>query len=284
MVKTNLRIMTSNIWGDYFGNPVTVREDQLTEVYARYSPDVLGFQEATVSWWESKLFVALKEEYTMVDVDKEVKAWYATASEGEESMTGRPECNQQNFVPLFYKTAKYDCLEKGWEHYDLTPDPSKAFTWAVLKDKETGKVFGVFNTHFWWMSGPIHDELRKKNSEQMLQRMQKINEKYQTTVIAFGDMNSTPESLAFRALMENDIHNLRVEAPEVPMMCSYHDEPELGEDGIYHSKKTELSWEYSLDHIVSLGAVDVLNYQIVEDQDALDASDHSPVYADIVLE
>ena len=38
----NVRIMTSNIWGDYFGNEVTRREDQLFEVYMKYAADVIG--------------------------------------------------------------------------------------------------------------------------------------------------------------------------------------------------------------------------------------------------
>ena len=33
-----IRVMTSNIWGDYFGNEVQVREDQLFEVYSKYAP------------------------------------------------------------------------------------------------------------------------------------------------------------------------------------------------------------------------------------------------------
>lgn len=40
-----MRLMTTNIWGDYFDNPVDVREDNMYKVYENYSPDVIGFQE-----------------------------------------------------------------------------------------------------------------------------------------------------------------------------------------------------------------------------------------------
>ena len=50
-----IRIMTSNIWADFFGNEVQVREDQLFEVYAKYRPDVLGTQEVWPNWHASTL-------------------------------------------------------------------------------------------------------------------------------------------------------------------------------------------------------------------------------------
>ena len=45
-----MRIMTSNIWGDYFGNEVDSREGQLYDVYKKYDADVIGVQEATAKW------------------------------------------------------------------------------------------------------------------------------------------------------------------------------------------------------------------------------------------
>ena len=56
-----MRIMTSNIWGDYFNNPVELRQEGLLNVFKKYSPDVLGLQEVTKSWYESKIFKELCE-------------------------------------------------------------------------------------------------------------------------------------------------------------------------------------------------------------------------------
>ena len=55
-----IRIMTSNIWGDYFGNEVQIREDQLFEVYRKYAADVIGMQEVTPSWHQSTLMSNMK--------------------------------------------------------------------------------------------------------------------------------------------------------------------------------------------------------------------------------
>ena len=45
--------MTSNIWGDYFNNPVEDREKLLFDVFDRYKPDILGLQEVNKSWYKS---------------------------------------------------------------------------------------------------------------------------------------------------------------------------------------------------------------------------------------
>lgn len=92
-------------------------------------------------------------------------------------------------------------------------------------------------------------------------------------------------------------------ADEKDTVCSVHGNPERGEDGKFHGQKatpeqvaefrrilclpeasTSDGYFSSIDHIVALGDnFKVCQYRIVEDKDALDASDHSPVYADISL-
>ena len=56
-----MRIMTSNIWGDYFGNEVETRQGGLIETFFRYSPDIIGFQEVTGNWYNGELFKELSK-------------------------------------------------------------------------------------------------------------------------------------------------------------------------------------------------------------------------------
>ena len=58
-----MRIMTSNIWGNYFGNPPEERADGLIKTYERYLPDIIGFQEVKDDWYETKLFKKLSKKY-----------------------------------------------------------------------------------------------------------------------------------------------------------------------------------------------------------------------------
>ncbi|MBR4959484.1 MAG: endonuclease/exonuclease/phosphatase family protein [Clostridia bacterium] len=255
-----MRIMTSNIWGDYFGNPVDVRIDQILSMYRKYSPDILGLQEITPGWYGSGLFEALSDEYIPVGTER----------------TGN-----SNYVPFLYK-KHLKLLAKGYEYLTNTPDASKAITWAVLRDGE--QLFAVCNTHFWWKSGPEHDNIRVENAVQLASLMQEIYRRWHCPVFAFGDMNTLVTSGVFTVYAGNHIRHLWDLAEAKTDIGSHHGDPVKGEDGRYHGKTTDKPHTGSIDHIVALGdGFTVAGYTVVEDQDALDATDHSPVYADVRL-
>ena len=175
-----MRIMTSNIWGDYFGNPVELREDQLFNVFKKYNPDILGVQEARMSFQKSKLFKKLGEEYAAIGVS---------------------DYEPVNHEPLFYK-KKYKLIESGFEYLLDTPDLTKGITFAVLYDEESDKKFAVCNTHFWYKDGAEHDLIRVTNAKQIVSRM-----KYLLTKEDAEDLIS---SLALNELewIENDSERL----------------------------------------------------------------------------
>lgn len=255
-----MRIMTSNIWGDYFGNEVETRQGGLIETFFRYSPDIIGFQEVTGNWYNGELFKQLSKEYCF---------------------SGTEIYGSKNFVPFAYKKAFASKLrESGYEMLTDTPDISKAITWAYFEDGE--KSFAVCNTHFWWKTGEEHDRIRDKNAKQLVRLMKYINEKYSCPVFAFGDMNTKISSSVFEVYKENGVLHLYDIAKEKYDRCSHHGDPQRGDDGKYHGKTTDKTHNDSIDHIVCLGfSGEALSYNIVEDTVALDATDHSPVYADI---
>ena len=41
-----LKLMTSNIWADVFGNPVNIRDAALVSLLSKYGPDAVFLQEA----------------------------------------------------------------------------------------------------------------------------------------------------------------------------------------------------------------------------------------------
>ena len=78
-----MRIMTSNIWGDYFKNPVDVREDFLYDVFKKYDADIIGLQEVTPGWYKGQLMNEwLRDEYMFV---------------------GTELSDNKNYVPFVYK-------------------------------------------------------------------------------------------------------------------------------------------------------------------------------------
>lgn len=256
-----MRIMTSNIWGDYFNNPVEDREKLLFDVFDRYKPDILGLQEVNKSWYESNLLEYLSEEYCFV---------------------GTEIYENTNYVPMAYEKGLL-LLAKGYERLLDTTDKSKAITWAVFQDAAENK-FGVCNTHFWWKTGPEHDLIRVKNAKQLTSLIKNIHAKYECPVFAFGDMNTTISSEVFQVYAENDIQNLYDLAEAKDNISSHHGDPEPDALGKLRGAKTGKDRSFSIDHMVGLGSgFKVLEYRVVTDQDALDATDHSPVYVDIIL-
>lgn len=265
MNATELRLLTANIWGDYFGNPVSMRENQFVEAFEKYQPDVIGMQECTANWHKSRLFKALQESYHMVSAFDSVS---------------------NNYVPLFYKKDRFELLDSGFHYYTQTPDDSKAYTYAALKCTDNGQVFAVCNTHFWWKSGEEHDAIRMVNAQELVACMEKLHEQYACPVFAFGDLNCSAYAGPFQYFNEHQIVRLRDIAVTFSKKSSHHGDPKRGEDGQYHGSLPKNPEVKSLDHIIGLrGSLnyDVLTYQVILDQNVLDASDHSPVYADIVL-
>lgn len=257
-----MRIMTSNIWGDYFGNPVGLRKDGISRAFKEFSPDIIGLQEVTPSWHKSGLFEELSKDYFLLHTELD---------------------SHLNFVPLAV-SKKYSVLSSGYEPLADTPDKSKGITFAVIQDDD--KIFGVCNTHFWYMYGaPEHNELREKNARQLIGIMQKINSEYNCPIFAFGDLNCNFGSSVFQTVFpKNNIIPLINIAAQKDTVCSIHGDPVADQNGIYHGKKTERDYLKSIDHIIALAPeISVKNYRVIEDQYALDFSDHSPVFADIEI-
>ena len=259
-----LKIMTANIWGDYFGNPVDVRQDGIFEVIEKYSPCIVGFQEITKGWYESRLF--------MTDLQKDYR------------FVGTELGTNDNYVPFaFGKNIGFSYLSKGYELLENTPDISKAITWAVFESKVGGVRFAVCNTHFWWKTGPEHDIIREQNAKQLSSLMKNLHERYSCPVFAFGDMNCARDSRVFEIYSSNGIVHLSDIAKSVYGTASCHGDPVLGDDGRYHGKVDTRPIERSIDHIIALGEVDVLEYRVIDDKCVLDSTDHSPVMATVEI-
>ena len=257
-----MKIMTSNIWGDYFGNKVEPRKDTFVEFFLKSAPDILGIQEYTPGWYGTDMLEKLSGIYTTI---------------GESG-------DKNNFVPLLIKTEKFNIVESGYESYADTPDVSKGITYAVLNEKIGEKNFLVCNTHFWWMTGEEHDKLRCQNACQLINLMKKLCEKHGVCGFAFGDLNTKIESDAMKQLISGGFSLLIETAENADMVSSHHGDPEkVGQDK-YVGRRTNNDYKHSIDHILSYGFEGkVKEYRVVEEQALLDVTDHSPVFVEINL-
>lgn len=253
-----MRIMTCNIWGDYFHNPVKDRMGGYETLFSEYKPDIVGFQECTAGWYGSGFFEAIEKDYSLYRlIDK-------------------------NYTPILVRKERFSLLSCGFRLYSRTPDASKGYTYLVLKDNATDKALGVINTHFWWKVGEEHDRIREENARELGLCARNIVAAFGCPVYAFGDLNCRYHESPFRILASEGFLRTIDSAREADEMSSHHGDPVLGEDGKWHGRKTENDKNHSLDHILFMnGTESIFRYRVVCDPYILDSSDHSPVYIDI---
>jgi hypothetical protein len=259
-----LRIMSSNIWGDYFGNPVEVREVLLENIFNNYSPDILAMQEATKNWNSSKLFANLHKKYEFIET---------------------PGVTDNNFLPLIYRRDLFDCIDSGFVKFEDTPDPSKGATWGVLSSKIDNVRLAVFCTHFWWkrIGDPEMDSIRVSNARKVSEKAISIISEYSVPAVILGDLNSRKGNPSMVYFSDAGWKFARDEAAETSEVSTHHGDPILGLDNKYHGKRTSDRYDKSIDHIIFRGDIRPERFYVVEDNDALDASDHSPIFCDFIL-
>lgn len=257
-----IRLMTSNIWGDYFGNDVVPRAGQLMSIYQKYAPDVLGLQEVTVNWWKTTLFTDLAADYEQVQAE----------------LGGK-----NNYTPLFYRRDRFELLESSRYLFHECLDPSKGWTCGVFRERATGGRFAVLCTHFWWKPKAEDDVIRFYNAKDMVTEMHRIMAKYACPVFFMGDLNCGMPSLAWDYFLSQGWRSAYQCTADFSNFSTEHHDPIKGEDGFYHGKTTDEPVGLSLDHIGIPEGVTVRRHYAVTDQAALDATDHSPVFADIVI-
>lgn len=272
-----LRFLTFNIWGDYFNNPVAEREKGVEATILNSRADVVALQEVTPNWYKSQMFLNLaKAGYEVVRGDE-------AAALRRAAFTGNPTKEHINHEPLLYRKDRLKMLESGTEFFHLTLQTSKSVTWLVLEDKETGRRFAAFGTHFWWQhNGMESNAIRELNARHILWILADIRRKWGADLPAIlgGDLNSHVTSTDHAMLRTGGFVNAASHAQIRSTHCSHHGNPVRGEDGKWRGSLQSPERDkakYSIDHIYYTKGIRALRHEIVTDQIALDVSDHSPV-------
>ncbi len=254
----NIKLMTYNIRYDNpkdGENAWPNRKDILLNQILFYEPDIFGTQEG----------LAHQINY----LDKNLKTFqYVGVGRSDVKEKGSGE-----FSAIFYDDKKYVNLESGTFWLSETPDkPSRGWdanlnricTFILLKEKESGIKFWVFNTHF-----DHRGDLARKNSAKLiLQKIQSINDK-NLPLFLIGDFNLLPEQspIQFLAKHLNDSKLISQNPPFGPVGTSNGFEVckilNRRIDYIFTSKKNIIVKKYG-----ALANVNAIKYP----------SDHLPVY------
>ena len=270
--KMKIKIMSHNVWGMYAPDvvkKVANRNDAMQRIYHRELPDVIGTQEFSADIRNHKLQDMIADEYVEVDVTEDVKALEM----------------EWLYTPMFYRPATCELIKKGYVLYDraFNNHDSKGICWAVFKHIQSGKLFTVCNTHYWWQIGPEHDVARVGNSKDVLRLKAELPEPF----FIMGDFNCRSSSEAFDVLFSGGLVDVQKVAKDTCDRTTCHPYPGYDEEKgeFFPANYSARDFSFAIDHVLvdEAHADRVLAFDVLIDDDSLSTSDHCPIYVEFDL-
>jgi len=196
----------------------------------------------------------------MQEVQKMHAPMYETNLKGYKAVYYDHDTNQYG-APILYKTAKFDLVESGTQWLSATPDKKftkfdesdyiRSYVYAILKDKTTGEEIVVVNTHVDYV-----DAANRKQIAVLLECTERFRGR---PIIYTGDFNMQNTSNGYSQMILSGLRD-----------CGSY----LG-----HSIKGHIDFCF-----VDVAYVVATNFKYIDDHEFSEtASDHCPVYSEIVL-
>ena len=279
----NLRLMSHNIWNCDNNLPAwqakgedcsaQARMPGMVRVYRETGPDIIGLQE--VSLLQADLLL----RGLLDDGQRYAMLW-------------------GKFTPVIYRQDRLELVESefytypeemdGWDG-EFNDVKSKSCSIAVFRDKQDGKLLVFATTHLWWKNNDPKaknyqagsDEARVYQLNMTMDRLEAYHEKYGCPVVLVGDLNSKYNSPVIQNALARDFehaHNIAVEFADEDWGYHY-----CFGDG--YKPYEPAPFEKAIDHILVKYAPAgfVRRFERYTPEYYLPLSDHSPVFAEVVL-
>lgn len=185
VMSYNIRYNNSNDGENAWPNRVS----GICQMLAQENPDIIGFQE-----------VLHDQQVQLESCLNDYSSWSVGRDDGKTAGEA---------VPIFYKSNRFDKVLGG--HFWLSNTPeipgskdwdaalTRMVSWLALKDKSTGKLCYVFNTHFDHIG-----QVARAESARIIER--KIKEiAGRNPVVLLGDLNTEPNEAPYQIL--HSIHS-----------------------------------------------------------------------------
>lgn len=251
-VNAQIEIMTYNIRYENErdgGNSWSRRKSHLANQLKYYQPDIFGVQEALIS--QLNYFSSSLNAYKYLGV-------------------GRDGGKEGEFSAIFYDTTKFEVLQEDTFWLSDTPNKiSKAWdaaykricTYAKFKEKESGNIFWVFNTHF----DHVGAQARMNSAKLIWEKISALNTK-DLPVFVLGDLNLQPNTAPIQYLTEKMQDSKKLA------------QVKFGPEGTFNGYKFNEPVTRRIDYIFVNNKVNVLKYAVLSDsKDLKYPSDHLPV-------
>ena len=234
------------------------RSQLAVEVVKQYAPDSFGVQEATPKWL--RIF------------DKEVGDKYARVGQARDFFGPFSEYNC-----VYYLKDKYNLLDSGtfwlsetpYKKYSVSYDSAcrRIASWAVLEDKETGKIYTHINTHL----DHVLESTRDAQCKVLLAEMAKLQT--QGVVVITGDFNTYSDGDVYASMVAGADDAAVTAETAIDAGITYHNYGKKADEG-----------QGAIDFVFLTKGTKVENYQVIKTiiKDMY-PSDHYPIIADIVI-
>ncbi len=263
-----MRVISYNI---RFANPGdgenawSNRKQMVASMIRIHQADIVGIQEA------------LKDQIDYLEKIFPALEWFGVGRD-DGQMAGE-------FSPVFYRKKRFKLLDHSTFWLSENPDlpgsmgwdaaHPRLVTWGKFKDKQSGKAFFLFNTHF----DHAGVEARINSARLLREKVETIAEG--RPVLVTGDFNCTPDSKPMRILNENSEQN-ESKLTDVLEKAKY---PHYGPTGTFNGFNLNFDTQRRIDYVLVNKYVNVLTSAVLTDQwHNRFPSDHFPVMSDIVFD
>ena len=250
-----MRVMTYNIlaahWTEYMD--VQLRYEPFKAVLDTYDPDIAGLQEVCTKWIQL-LNNGISDKYGIIH-------------------PRTPDNLHPNFSVIIYKKDRFEVEAAGYGMYDGTSHGALAnpwcYSWAVLKDKESGARFAFTSTHFVWVS--IDNwAMRDRFAHQLSAFLADLEKKYSVPVVAMGDYNAHVKEPAYSTMKSSLLSAREVAIERINM--EYKTTNRVGQPPALNESGTD-----AVDHcFISPEGLIPHRYELIIEPRSYAYSDHVP--------
>lgn len=245
-----IRVMSFNVRVGEFVDP---RKGYVVQTVRKYSPDLMGVQEASVQWMEY-LNANLSGDYNYIGI-------------------GRDPNSTGEYSAIFYKKNMFTVIDSGTFWLSETPDTCsygwdaacrRVCTWGVFRNNHTDEVFAYFNTHTDHQSGTA----RANGMAVVLERVKALG----FPAFLTGDLNLHEGSSVYKTITSEVFDDSKFLATSSDTGGTYH-----GYGTVDTTTNTPIDFA-----MVTKNDFVVDNYKVVRDKYGSEfVSDHYPVYMDV---
>jgi endonuclease/exonuclease/phosphatase family metal-dependent hydrolase len=259
----NIRLPVESDGINYWNN----RRPLVASMITYHAPDIIGVQEA------------FRRQLDEITTDHPEYVWTGVC---RNDGTTAPDPDGE-FSAILYRKDRFEKLDG--HTFWLSPTPEVAgskgwdaafpriVTWAKFRDRQSKKIFFLFNTHFDHMG----EKAREESAKLILQQIKTIAGDH--PVVLMGDFNSRENSAAYQTITHGD-QSLVLKDAYYTSQTPHH-----GPNGTFSGTFTLPGvGDNRIDFIFTSTQVSVLSHAILSDSwDGRLPSDHLPVVAEVKL-